>query len=100
MAQPQMPEECTMVIWSLLQLRQAILPRKNHGKHLLYCALPFFGFNWNITTEFRTLPLEYQGIGMKKWSIEKLAKDITTIIRHWQTDSTLGQVIQLVYESF
>ena len=63
-------------------------------------ALPFLGFNRCITTEFRTLPIEYQGIGMKKWSIEKLAKDITTLVRHWQTDSTLGQILQLVYESF
>jgi hypothetical protein len=63
-------------------------------------ALPFLCFNRCITTEFRTLLIEYQGIGMKKWSIEKLAKDITTLIRHWQTDSTLGQVLQLVYESF
>ena len=63
-------------------------------------ALPYLGFNRCITTEFRTLPVDYQGIGMKKWSIEKLAKDITTLIRHWQTDSTLGQVLQLVYESF
>lgn len=37
---------------------------------------------------------------MKKWSIEKLAKDITTLIKHWKTDSTLGQVLQLVCESF
>jgi hypothetical protein len=63
-------------------------------------ALPFLGFNRCITTEFRTLPIEYQRIGMKKWSIEKLAKDITTLIQHWQTNSTLGQVLQLVYESF
>jgi hypothetical protein len=63
-------------------------------------ALPYLGFNRCITTEFRTLPVKYQGIGMKKWSIEKLAKDITTLVRHWQTDSTLGQVLQLVYESF
>jgi hypothetical protein len=65
-----------------------------------FCALPFLGFNRCITTKFRTLPIKYQGIGMKKWSIEKLAKDITTLIRHWQTDSILGRVLQLVYESF
>jgi hypothetical protein len=63
-------------------------------------SLPYLGFNRCITTEFRTFPVEYQGIGLKKWSIEKLAKDITTLVRHWQTDSTLGQVLQLVYESF
>jgi hypothetical protein len=45
-------------------------------------------------------PDRIPGIGMKKWSIEKLAKDITTLIGHWQTDSTLGQVLQLMYESF
>jgi hypothetical protein len=75
MAQSEMLEKCSVVLWPLLQLRQASRPQQNIGKHLLFSALPFLGFNRCITTEFRTLPIEYQGIGMKKWSIEKLAKD-------------------------
>jgi hypothetical protein len=65
-----------------------------------YRALPHLGFNRNITKAFRTLPTKFQGIGLRKWSIEKLAMDITTLVRHWRTDSTLGQALEQVYESF
>jgi hypothetical protein len=67
---------------------------------IYYRALPHLGFNRNITKAFHTLSTQYQGIGLKKWSIEKLATDITTLIRHWRTDSTLGQSFEMVYESF
>lgn len=63
-------------------------------------ALPFLGFNRNIPTDLRTLPSEYQGINLRQWSIEKLAKDLSLLLRHWQSSSTLGQAFQLVYESF
>jgi hypothetical protein len=63
-------------------------------------ALPFLGFNRNITTDFRTPPAEYQGINLRQWSIEKLAKDLALLLQHWQSSSTLGQAFQLVYEPF
>eukprot|EP00956_Cyclotella_meneghiniana_P045644 scaffold378287_cov358-Cyclotella_meneghiniana.AAC.1 len=63
-------------------------------------ALPFLGFNRNITKAYRTLPSEYQGIGLKHWGIEKLGKDISVLLRHWQSDSTLGMALLFVYEAF
>eukprot|EP00956_Cyclotella_meneghiniana_P002828 scaffold3322_cov23-Cyclotella_meneghiniana.AAC.1 len=63
-------------------------------------ALPFLGFNRNINKAYRTLPSEYQGIGLKHWCIEKLGKDISVLLRHWQSDSTLGMALQFVYEAF
>jgi hypothetical protein len=67
---------------------------------IYYKALPHLGFNRHITTEFRTLPSSFQGIGLRHWSIEKLAKDITVLLRHWKSTTTLGQAFQLLYEAF
>jgi hypothetical protein len=67
---------------------------------IYYKALPHLGFNRHITTEFRTLPSSFQGIGLRQWSIEKLAKDISVLLRHWQSTTTLGQGFQLLYEAF
>jgi hypothetical protein len=36
---------------------------------IYFKALPFLGFNRNITTEFRTLPSQYQGIGLRHWPL-------------------------------
>jgi hypothetical protein len=72
---------------------------KTIGK-VYYQALPFLGFNRCINKVFRTLPTAYQGAGLKQWSIEKLGKDISMLLRHWDSDSTLGRVYRLVFESF
>lgn len=63
-------------------------------------ALPFLGFNRNINKAYRTLPSDYQGIGLKNWSIEKISKDTAVLLRHWQSDSTLGLALEFVYEAF
>jgi hypothetical protein len=67
---------------------------------IYFRALPHLGFNRYITTEFRTLPSEFQGIGLRHWSIEKLSRDISVLLRHWQSSSALGNAFQLLYEAF
>jgi hypothetical protein len=67
---------------------------------IYFKALPHLGFNRYITTEFRTLPSEFQGIGLRHWSIEKLSRDISVLLRHWQSSSALGNAFQLLYEAF
>jgi hypothetical protein len=106
------PLECRDV-W--LSLTTQEYPKWSYGLSSLYAtpsqldaligsvcfrALPQLGFNRNITTEFRTLPSEYQGIGLQHWSIEKLAKDLSFLLRHWNSNSTLGRSFQLLYEAF
>eukprot|EP00956_Cyclotella_meneghiniana_P033144 scaffold93778_cov40-Cyclotella_meneghiniana.AAC.2 len=59
-------------------------------------ALPFLAFNRNITKAYRTLPSDYQGIGLKHWCIEKLGKDTAALLRHWQSDSSLGMALAFV----
>ena len=63
-------------------------------------ALPFLGYNRNINKAYRTLPTDFQGIGLKNWSIEKLGKDTAVLLRHWQSGSALGCALEFVYEAF
>lgn len=63
-------------------------------------ALPLLGFNRNIATPLRTLPSQFQGMNLRQWSIEKLSSDIAILLRHWNSDSTLGNTFLQVYESF
>jgi hypothetical protein len=67
---------------------------------IYYQALPLLGFNRNIATPLRTLPSQFQGMNLRQWSIEKLASDISILLRHWNSDSTLGKLFLQVYESF
>jgi hypothetical protein len=67
---------------------------------IYFKSLPFLGFNRYITKEFRTLPTDYQGVGLRQWSIEKLSRDLSFLLRHWNSTSTLGQAFQLLYEAF
>eukprot|EP00956_Cyclotella_meneghiniana_P035617 scaffold116441_cov45-Cyclotella_meneghiniana.AAC.1 len=67
---------------------------------IYFQALPQLGFNQHITKEFRTLPSEYQGIGLRQWSIEKLGRDLAMLLRHWGSDSTLARSFQALYEAF
>jgi hypothetical protein len=63
-------------------------------------ALSPLGYNKNLPVAFRTLPREYQGADLRLWSIEKLGKDISILLQHWGSNSTLGNSLQVVYESF
>ena len=67
---------------------------------IYFQALPFLGFNRNITKEYRTIPRDFQGIGLRHWSIEKLSKDLSVLIRHWQSSTTLGKALQFLFEAF
>eukprot|EP00956_Cyclotella_meneghiniana_P008710 scaffold11897_cov38-Cyclotella_meneghiniana.AAC.2 len=67
---------------------------------IYFQALPQLGFNQHITKEFCTLPSEYQGIGLRQWSIEKLGRNLAMLLRHWGSDSTLARSFQALYEAF
>jgi hypothetical protein len=63
-----------------------------------YSFLPALGVNQNISREWRTLPIKYQGLGLPQMSLEKLAVSLQNIQRHWGSPSTVGQVLRSVYE--
>jgi hypothetical protein len=47
---------------------------------IYFKSLPFLGFNRHITKEFRTLPMDYQGVGLRQWPIEKLSWDLSFLL--------------------
>ena len=47
-----------------------------------YSFLPALGVNRNITREWRTLPTQYQGLGLPQMSLEKLATLLLYLQRH------------------
>lgn len=67
---------------------------------IYFRALPSLGYNRNINSTYRTLPNDFQGANLRQWSIEKLGKDISLLHRHWDSNSTVGQALHLVFESF
>lgn len=67
---------------------------------IYFQALPSLGFNRYINSEYRTLPTQYQGANLRQWSIEKLHRDLSLLLRHWNSDSTLSQALQSAYEAF
>lgn len=63
-----------------------------------YTFLPALGVNRNITKEWRTLPTQYQGLGLPQMSIEKLSTSLQYIQRHWDSPSSIGRALRCVYE--
>lgn len=63
-----------------------------------YTILPSLGVNRNITTEWRTLPVSYQGLGLPKMSIEKLAASLHYLQKHWGYPSTYGRALRCAFE--
>ena len=63
-----------------------------------YTFLPALGVNRNITKEWRTLPTQYQGLGLPQMSIEKLSTSLQYLQRHWDNPSSIGRALRCVYE--
>ena len=66
--------------------------------HWFYTFLPALGVSRAITKEWRTLPIQYQGLGLPLMSIEKLALSLQYLQRHWGTKSTYGQALRCSFE--
>ncbi len=63
-----------------------------------YHCLPALGVNRNIGHEWRTLPFEYQGLGLPNLSLEKLAECLHLLRHHWSQRTELGQALRLSFE--
>jgi hypothetical protein len=46
-------------------------------------ALPFLGVNGNIKKEWRTLPEQYQGLGMPNIPLAALAEKLSFLVGNW-----------------
>ena len=63
-----------------------------------YASLPLFGIERNITKEWRDLPIQFQGLGLPNFAIEKLADSIHFIHRHWDMNNSIGRALRIVFE--
>ena len=63
-----------------------------------YHCLPALGVNRTIGHEWRTLPFEYQGLGLPNLSLEKLAESLHLLQHHWSRRTELGQALRLAFE--
>jgi hypothetical protein len=63
-----------------------------------YSLLPALGVNRNIAKAWRTLPQQYQGLGLPQMSLEKLAVSLHYLQRHWGTQQSTGKFLRCVFE--
>jgi hypothetical protein len=69
-------------------------------KSILYKLLPSLRVNRNITMEYRMLLLQFHGLALPNSNINALSKKIHLLQLHWDTGSTLGQMIHQAYQVF
>ncbi len=65
-----------------------------------YNLLPSLCVNRNITTEYRMLPLWFQGLALLNPNIDVLSKKIHLLQLHWDTGSMLGWMLHQAYQVF
>ena len=71
--------------------------RRHTDKHLprwYYDCLPKLGVNRHIALQWRTLPRQFQGLGLPVYSLEKLSDCLRLFQRHWRSNSTLGNALK------
>ena len=98
-----------------MSVNQALMPKilygivaVNHSPVLLEKAfhkiyhevLPHIGVNRKITREYRMLPEQYQGLGLINPNVEVLCAKIQLIRAHWDTNTTLGNLLTQSYQVF
>jgi hypothetical protein len=65
-----------------------------------YKLLPSLCVNRNITKEYRMLLLRFQGLALPNPNTDVLGKKIHLLESHWNTGSTLGQILHQAYQVF
>ncbi len=90
---------------ALLAVKYGLLPLMSSRKMIdetfsswYFSFLPALGINRNITKEWRTLPWQYQGLGLPHMSLEKLAVSLYYIQRHWDTPQPTGIFLRCIFE--
>ena len=69
-----------------------------HFQAWYYQCLPSLGINRNISKFWRTLPVEFQGLGLPNMSLEKLAVSLTFLRQHWANNTAVGKALRGTYE--
>ena len=65
-----------------------------------YEVLPALRINRHITREWRTLPLQFQGLSLPELNIELLGRKLHLIQRHWGSGDVTGRFLLQALEVF
>ncbi len=65
-----------------------------------YHLLPSLRVNRHITKEFRTLPLQFQGLALPNPNIDVLSSKVHLICEHWDKGSIIGNILAAAYLVF
>jgi hypothetical protein len=63
-----------------------------------YHCLPALGVNRSIGCEWKTLPFEFQGLGLPHLTLEKTADSLHLLQHHWGHNTELGRALLLSFE--
>jgi hypothetical protein len=63
-----------------------------------YHCLPSLGVNRSIGSEWKTLPFEFQGLGLPNLTLEKTADSLHLLQHHWGHNTELGRALRLSFE--
>ena len=80
---------------TLMSYRQEI---DDHFQSWYYQCLPSLGITRSISTVWRTLPIEFQGLGLPNMSLNKLAASLTFLQHHWNNHTAIGTALKGTYE--
>ena len=64
----------------------------------LFKLLPFIGVNRHITKEWRTLPVEFLGLGFPDLTVEQPIQQLNTLLQSFSEKTPLGTYLRATYE--
>ncbi len=82
-------------LMTLMSYRQVV---DDHFQSWYYQCLPSLGITRSISKVWRTLPIEFQGLGLPNMSLEKLAASLTFLRQHWNNHTAVGEALRGTYE--
>ena len=86
------------VKYGLIPLMASRASIKSKLSRWYYHCLPALGVNRSIGHGWRTLPFEFQGLGLPNLTLEKLSDSLHLLQHHWSHNTTLGQALHLSFE--
>jgi hypothetical protein len=63
-----------------------------------YDLLPFLNVNRNITTDWKWIPVDYQGLGLPNVALLKVAAMLQYLVRHWDMGSGTSVQVRMAFE--
>ena len=88
------------VQWGMVSICSAPGKVDDVMKKIYYKALPRLGVNRHISRTMRTLPEEFQGLGLFDLNIDRLSAKVLFLRRYWRTEDATGHFLKQAFEIF